>query len=206
MRLISKLTEAKVPPSFLRAVLWALCAGGCGRTRVSCAQLRSLVSDLQSCSTSNLPCTTTLCFVGSDYGQTNWDSNQQRLTREKTSRRHNLISANIKILASGNLNHRAAVFSLVRLEKLCPAPVSLGDGDKGRSQAQLMDIGDLQGRIKWETPAPGNRAAVPEHELQGSADRVSPDGKQEQSDAFNPNLVTCQIQTQVGLGGEYSVV
>lgn len=99
--------------------------------------LRSLVSDLQSCSASNLPCTTTLCFVGSDYGQTNWDSDQQRLTREKTSGRHNLISANIKILASGNLNHRAAVFSLVRLEKLCPAPVSLGDGDKGWSQAQL---------------------------------------------------------------------
>lgn len=75
--------------------------------------------------------------MGSNYGQTNWDSDQQRLTREKTSGRHNLISADIKILASSSLNHRAAVFSLVRLKKLWPALIPLGDADEGWTYAKL---------------------------------------------------------------------
>lgn len=110
---------------------WAISkARACRRTKVTQTQHR-LVSDPQNCNASYLPWMTTLCFVGSNYGQTNWDCDQQRLTREKTSGRHNLISADTKILASGSLNHRAAVFSLVRLEKLRPAPVPLGDGDEG---------------------------------------------------------------------------
>lgn len=42
---------------------------------------------------------TTLGFVGSNHGQTNWDSDQQRLPHEKANVRHNLISADTKILA-----------------------------------------------------------------------------------------------------------
>lgn len=68
--------------------------------------------------------------MGSNYGQTNWDSDQQRLTREKIRGRHNPISADIKILAPGSLSHTAAVFSLVRLEKLRPALIPLGESEE----------------------------------------------------------------------------
>lgn len=59
-----------------------------------------------------------ICFEGSNCGQINWGSDQQRLTREKISGRHNLVSADIKILAWGSLSHTAAVFGLIRLQKL----------------------------------------------------------------------------------------
>lgn len=155
---------------------WAVSkAHDCRRTKVTGTQHR-LVSDLQNCNASYLPCARTWCFAGSNYGQTNWDSDQQRLTREKTSGRHNLISADVKILASSSLNHRAAVFSLVRLEKLRPALIPLGDSDEGWTYAKLHQRQwspeeDSSGRCEHlET-----EQLSPERKLQCSTDWLSPE-------------------------------
>lgn len=99
------------------------------------------------------------------------------------------------------------MFSLVRLEKLWPALIPLGDGDEGWTYAKLQK----------HQPSPGEESSgrhehleteeqSPERRLQHSADRLSPEWEEEQSDAFNPNLVRCQIQTVMGLGWECSVV
>lgn len=207
IKFTSKPPKATIPTLFLVAVVRSGVSvhashrqGWCCRTTVTHAR-HSPVSELQNCNASGVPGTTTSCLVGSNCGQANWDSDQQSLTREKTRGRHNLISADIKILASSSLNHRAAVFSLVRREKLRPDLPPLGDGDKGWTYAKLHKCQWSPGEsIKRETRASANRTAVPRVHTAMPHRWVIPERREEQSDAFSLNISKSQAQREMGLG------